>query len=75
MSLLELPFSPVHSVPPTPSAERTSSEEERGHTRVKDLGLFTRIKLVLTAITPLVGGLSLSNEEQKLIEIPCQVQG
>lgn len=48
---------------PNPSAGRTP---EGGQINLKDFGLFTCIKLVLTATTPLVGGLSLSKEEQIL---------
>lgn len=55
------PSTAFNSVMPNPSA---GMMPEGGQINLKDFGLFTCIKLVLTATTPLVGGLSLSKKEQ-----------
>lgn len=71
ISSSEQPSSAVNSVIPTPSTGRTSGGGQIG---LKDFGLFTCIKLVLTATTPLVGGLSLSKEEQRLTNFSVQIK-
>lgn len=40
-----------------------SSDSKGGQISLKDTGLFTFAKLVFTATTPFVGGLSLSSED------------
>lgn len=52
-----------------PREPEISSEAEGGHISLKDTGLFTFAKLVFTATTPFVGGLSLSCEDIDAINI------